>query len=43
MQKSVDYETQRADVTLRATDYSFAVGWGLTVMDGGAYGVKFEL
>jgi len=43
MQKALDYETQRADVTIRATDYSFAVGWGLTLMDGGAYGVKFEL
>lgn len=43
MQKELDFESQRADVMLRATDYSFAVGWGLTVMDGGAYGVKFEL
>lgn len=43
MQKGLDMETQRGDVTLRTTDYSFAVGWGLTVMDGGAYGVKFEL
>lgn len=43
MQKQLDFETQRADVMLRATDYSFAVGWGLTLMDGGAYGVKFSL
>lgn len=43
MQKGLDFETQRADVTIRATDYSLAVGWGLKVMDGGAYGVKFSL
>lgn len=42
-QKGVDFETQREDVTLRSTAYSFAIGWGLTLMDGGAYGVKFQI
>ncbi len=42
-QKGLDFETQREDVTLRSTCYSFAIGWGLTVMDGGAYGVKFAI
>lgn len=43
VQQGLDFETQREDVELRSTAYSFAMGWGLTVMDGGAYGVKFEL
>lgn len=43
VQEGLDFETQREDVTLRSTCYSFAMGWGLTVMDGGAYGVKFSL
>ena len=43
MQQGLDMETQREDVEIRSTAYSFAVGWGLTVMDGGAYGVKFSL
>jgi len=41
MQKSVDFETQRADVNIRATDYSYAVGWGCTLMYDGKKGVKF--
>jgi len=34
-QKGVDFEAQRADVTIRATDYSYAVGWGRTVLEQG--------
>lgn len=41
MQKRVDFETQRADVNIRATDYSYAVGWGFTLMYDGKKGVKF--
>ena len=41
MQKQVDFETQRADVNIRATDYSYAVGWGCTLMYDGRKGVKF--
>jgi N4-gp56 family major capsid protein len=41
MQKSVDFETQRADVNIRATDYSYAAGWGSTLMYDGKKGVKF--
>jgi hypothetical protein len=43
MQKQIDFESQRADVTLRATDYSFAAGWGLTLMYDGLKGVKFAV
>lgn len=42
MQHQVDFETQRADVNIRATDYSYAVGWGCTLMYDGRKGVKFE-
>lgn len=42
MQKQVDFETQRADVNIRATDYSYAVGWGCTLMYDGRKGVKFS-
>ena len=41
VQKSIDFETQRADVNLRATDYSYAAGWGCTLMYDGRKGVKF--
>ena len=41
MQHQVDFETQRADVTLRSTDYSYAVGWGYTTMYDGKKGLKF--
>ena len=43
MQQGLNFESQREDVTIRSTAYSFVVGWGLTLMDGGAYGVKFVL
>lgn len=42
MQQNVDFETQRADVNIRATDYSYAIGWGATLMYEGRKGVKFE-
>lgn len=42
MQSQVDFETQRADVNLRATDYSYAAGWGHTLMYDGKKGVKFS-
>lgn len=41
MQKNVDFETQRADVTIRATDYSYAVGWGFSEMYDGKKGLRF--
>lgn len=41
MQKMVDFESQRADVNIRATDYSYAAGWGCTLMYDGKKGVKF--
>lgn len=41
IQHQVDFETQRADVTIRATDYSYAVGWGCTLMYDGKKGLKF--
>lgn len=34
-QQEVKFESQRADVTLQATDYSFSLGMGDTVLDGG--------
>ena len=42
IQNSVDFETQRADVNIRATDYSYAAGWGFTLMYEGRKGVKFS-
>jgi hypothetical protein len=41
IQHQVDFETQRADVNIRATDYSYASGWGFTLMYDGRKGVKF--
>lgn len=41
MQKNVDFETQRADVNIRATDYSYAVGWGATMTYDSKKCVKF--
>lgn len=41
IQSSVDFETQRADVNVRATDYSYAIGWGFTLMYAGEKGIKF--
>lgn len=35
MQMEIKFETQRADVRLQATDYSFSLGMGDQVMDGG--------
>lgn len=35
VQTSVEFETQRADVRLKATDYSFALGMGQTVLQDG--------
>jgi len=35
MQMEIKFETQRAEVTLQATDYAFSLGMGDTVMDGG--------
>lgn len=40
-QHRVDFETQRADVNIRATDYSYAIGWGFSLMYDGKKGVKF--
>lgn len=34
-QKDVSFERQRADVRLQAWDYSFSVGYGATILDGG--------
>lgn len=35
MQQEIKFETQRADVRLLSTDYSFSLGMGDVVMDGG--------
>ena len=35
MQREIKFESQRADVRLQATDYSFSLGMGDQVMDGG--------
>ena len=35
VQQEISFESQRADVTLQATDYSFKLGMGDTVLDGG--------
>lgn len=43
IQQDVSFESARADVTIRATDYSFAAGWGLTLSYEGKKGVKFEV
>lgn len=43
IQNDVSFETQRAEVTIRATDYSFAAGWGLTLAYEGKKGVKFQV
>lgn len=43
IQDDVNFETQRAPVTIRATDYSFAAGWGLTLAYEGKKGVKFQV
>lgn len=43
IQQDVSFETQRAEVTIRATDYSFAAGWGLTLAYEGKKGVKFSV
>ncbi len=40
-QESVNFETQRAHVMVRATDYSFATGWGFVLMYDGKKGVRF--
>lgn len=42
MQQQVDFESQRADVNIRATDYSYAAGWGAQLMYDGRKGVKFQ-
>ena len=42
VQQNIDFETQRADVNVRATDYSYVVGWGCTLMYDGKKGVKFS-
>ena len=41
IQSNVDFETQRAEVNVRATDYSYAIGWGFSLMYAGKKGVKF--
>jgi N4-gp56 family major capsid protein len=43
VQQDISFESQRADVTVRATDYSFAAGWGLTLAYEGKKGVKFTV
>lgn len=40
VQQEVEFERQRADVRLKATDYSFALGMGVKVMDGGKRQVR---
>lgn len=35
MQQEVEFETQRAPVNLKATDYSFSMLWGAKVLDSG--------
>lgn len=40
-QKDVSFERQRADVNLQAWEYSFSVGYGVKLMDGGSRIVKF--
>jgi N4-gp56 family major capsid protein len=35
VQQEISFESQRADVTIQATDYSFKLGMGDTVLDGG--------
>jgi len=35
VQQEIKFESQRADVTLQATDYSFSLGMGDAVLDGG--------
>lgn len=35
VQQEIKFESQRADVTLQATDYSFSMGMGDTVLDSG--------
>lgn len=39
-QKDVSFERQRSDVTLQAWEYSFSVGYGATILDGGKRVVK---
>lgn len=43
IQSDISFESQRADVTIRATDYSFAAGWGLCLTYEGKKGVKFSV
>jgi N4-gp56 family major capsid protein len=43
IQSDISFESQRAHVTLRATDYSFAAGWGLCLTYEGKKGVKFSV
>jgi len=39
-QKDVSFERQRSKVTLQAWEYSFSVGYGATILDGGKRVVK---
>jgi len=41
MQASISFETDRPDVALRVTDYSYAMGWGFTHMYDSKKCVKF--
>lgn len=40
-QKDVSFERQRADVRIQGNDYSFSVGYGAVLLDGGSRIVKF--
>lgn len=42
VQKEVKFETQRADVRLQATDYSFSLGMGAEVLQGGKLNVRLQ-
>lgn len=35
MQKEIEFESQRASVQLKATEYSFSMGWGVKTLDSG--------
>lgn len=42
VQQEVEFETQRADVRLAATDYAFRIGMGQTVLQSGKLQVYFK-
>lgn len=42
VQREVKFETQRADVRLQATDYSFSLGMGAAVLQGGKLNIRLQ-